>query len=55
MEKYLFFRKEPNGMRYFYEVELKDDKDAMRNVDANPGTVRVEHISGRVVYPAAVH
>jgi hypothetical protein len=54
METYLFFRKDPNtGKQFFYPVELEDDADALRNVEGNPGTVKVEDINGRVVFPNA--
>jgi hypothetical protein len=56
MQTYLFFRKDPKtGEQFFYPVQLADDADALRNVEGNPGTVKVEDMHGRVVYPAAVH
>lgn len=42
---YLFFRK--NG---FYPIELYDDADAIKNAEYNEGTIRVEDLSGRVVW-----
>lgn len=45
MEVYIFIRKEG-----FYPVELRDDDDAKRNAEINPGTLRVEDLNGRVVW-----
>jgi hypothetical protein len=42
---YLFFRKD-----MFYSLEMKNDDDARVNAECNPGTLRVEDISGRVVW-----
>ena len=43
---YVFFRK--GG---FYIVNLSGDEDVLPNVELNPGTLRVEDITGRVVWP----
>lgn len=42
---YVFFRE---GM--FYPINMKDDADAIVNAECNPGTLRVEDVSGRVVW-----
>lgn len=42
---YIFFR---DGS--FYPINMKDDDDARRNAECNPGTLRVEDINGRVVW-----
>lgn len=42
---YIFFR--DTG---WYPLELKDDADAIRNAEINPGTLRVENIHGRAVW-----
>jgi hypothetical protein len=42
---YVFFRE---GM--FYPIELRDDADARANAELNPGTLKVEDISGRTVW-----
>lgn len=44
---YVFFRKD-----MWYPIEMKDDADACANAECNPGTMRVEDISGRVVWRA---
>lgn len=46
MEVYIFIRE--GG---FYPLALKDDVDARRNAECNPGTIRVEDTVGRVVWP----
>lgn len=46
MLPYVFFRKEG-----FYPIELLNDEDAKRNAELNPGTLRVEDINGRVIWP----
>lgn len=46
MNIYIFFR---NGA-VWYPLELKDDQEAKFNAELNPGTVRVETISGKVVW-----
>lgn len=45
LRPYVFFRKEG-----FYPLELRDDEEAKRNAEWNPGTVRVEDINGKVVW-----
>lgn len=45
---YIFFRKEG-----WYPVEAKDDADVLRHVPLNPGTLRVENVEGRVIWPNA--
>lgn len=48
MNLYLFFRDEG-----FYPLELKDDSDAKRNAECNPGTIRVENaITEAVIWVA---
>jgi len=47
---YLFVRDE-----MFYPLLLRDDDDARRNAECNPGTLRVEHISGRIVWQKPLH
>jgi len=42
---YVFFRGD-----MFYPLELRDDADAVANAEYNPGTTRVEHVSGRLVW-----
>jgi hypothetical protein len=44
---YSFFREEG-----WYPVELMNDEDALENVKYNPGTVRVERITGEIVWQA---
>lgn len=46
MVPYIFFRNEG-----WYPVECKDDADVLVHVELNPGTIRVEDINRRVVYP----
>lgn len=49
MPTYLFRRAEG-----FYDLRLKDDDDARRNAETNPGTVTVLRMpSYRVVWPIA--
>lgn len=50
MTTYIFFR--AGG---WYPVKLRDDQAAIENVHANPGTIRVEHIDGRLVWPLPEH
>jgi hypothetical protein len=50
MQTYLFFRKEG-----FYPVQLKDDADAIKNALHNPGTLRVENVSGETVWELTTH
>lgn len=45
-EIYVFERAEG-----WYPLELKDDADAQRNAELNPGTLRVTTKSGRPVWP----
>ena len=45
------FHRLNDGAEYFYPVELADDEDARSNAESNPGTIRVEDIEGRVVWP----
>lgn len=45
METYVFFR--DGG---WYTVRCKDDEAAKVQAEINPGTKRVEHIYGRVVW-----
>lgn len=45
---YVFFRDEG-----FYPIELRDDDDARDNAECNPGTIRVEDHSGRIVWRPA--
>lgn len=45
MSLYIFFRAEG-----WYPVECKDDADVLRHVELNPGTLKVEDTSGRVVW-----
>jgi hypothetical protein len=48
MKVYVFRRAEG-----FYPIALKDDADAIANAQCNPGTLRVEDIDGRQVWPLA--
>lgn len=45
---YIFFRE---GM--FYPVDLDGDAEVLPNVECNPGTIRVEDATGRVVWKAS--
>ena len=47
---YTFHRKGPDGQEFFYPIELKDDEDARKNAEWNPGTIRVEDLDGNVVW-----
>lgn len=38
----------------FYMIELWDDADACVNAEINPGTVRVEDVTGRLVWGEVV-
>ncbi|WP_439448649.1 hypothetical protein [Stenotrophomonas sp. ATs4] len=49
MKFYVFRRAEG-----FYPVALKDDADAVANAECNPGTLRVEDLDGRQVWPLAL-
>lgn len=44
-EVFIFFRKEG-----WYPVTLRSAKEVPANVDANPGTLRVEDAGGRVIW-----
>lgn len=44
---YIFFRE---SGAFWYPLELRDDNDARVNAELNPGTDRVEDITGRVVW-----
>ncbi|GJD69452.1 hypothetical protein [Methylobacterium gnaphalii] len=44
---YLFFR-----TGHFYPLELCDDAEAAKNAECNPGTTKVETVSGRRVWTA---
>jgi len=46
---YIFVRKD-----MFYPIMLYDDADARANAECNPGTVRVEDHTGRIVWEAPV-
>lgn len=46
---YIFFRE--TG---WYPLELKNDKDARENAECNPGTLRVETIEGKQVWPIRI-
>jgi hypothetical protein len=50
LRTYIFFRRDPNRGFLFYPIELKDDAEAVRNAECNPGTVKVEDIQGRIVW-----
>jgi hypothetical protein len=45
MNTYLFFRKDG-----WYPLELEDDQHAKFNAELNPGTIRVETPTGRVIW-----
>lgn len=43
---YIFFRKDG-----FYPVDgIKNDEEAKRQAEINPGTIRVERLNGKVVW-----
>ena len=44
---YLFFREE----RFFYPIDLPGDWSIEDNVKCNPGTIRVETVDGKVLWP----
>ncbi|XQA74619.1 hypothetical protein ACM9XA_03520 [Xanthomonas sacchari] len=46
MNFYVFRREEG-----FYCLLLRDDADAVANAECNPGTLRVEDMNGRQVWP----
>jgi hypothetical protein len=44
---YVFIR---DGM--FYPLDLRNDTEARENAECNPGTIRVEDATGRIVWRA---
>lgn len=50
MRVYTFHREDDKHGKLFYPVTLKDDDDAIANAHANPGTLRVEDMYGKVVW-----
>jgi hypothetical protein len=46
LQPYLFIR-----ATHFYLIDLHGDEDARANAECNPGTVRVENMQGRQVWP----
>jgi len=46
MKSYIFYRE-----KNWYVIDLKDDKDAIANAKCNPGTIKVETLDKRVVWP----
>ena len=46
MRTYIFRRKED-----WYPIQCFDDKDVLVHVGLNPGTLSVEDIEGRIVWP----
>lgn len=46
MSSYVFYRDE-----MFYMIDLADDADAIANAECNPGTRRVEDMSGNQIWP----
>ena len=54
MKTYIFFR-EHNGKPVFYPAQLRDDEQAVQNAIGNPGTTKVERVSGEVVWTAQAH
>ena len=47
---YIFFREEG-----FYTIELRDDIDAIASVLQNDGTIKVESVNGRPIWPDEKH
>lgn len=48
MQLYIFFRGDK-----FYPIRLRDDEDARRNAECNPGTTKVENADGtRLIWEA---
>jgi hypothetical protein len=48
-ETYIFFRRGT-----FYPITLRDDDDARRNAECNPGTLKVENVDGsRLIWEAS--
>lgn len=45
MSIYIFFREIG-----FYPLELRNDEEAIANAKCNPGTLKVESLSGRIVW-----
>ena len=50
MQTYIFFRKEG-----WYPVELPDVAAVQKNVELNPGTIRVEDVDGKIVWQETKH
>lgn len=50
MKTYLFFRLEG-----FYPVQYPNDAEAIKGAEANKGTMRVETVSGRVIWKLKLH
>lgn len=46
MKTYIFFRAEG-----WYPVKCTNDVDVLRHVELNPGTIKVEDMDGRIVWP----
>lgn len=44
---YIFFR----GSHWYPVEGIERDEDVFEHVRLNPGTTRVEHIDGRVIFP----
>ena len=42
---YIFFREHA-----WYLLELNNDQEVIENVKSNPGTIRVETVSGKVIW-----
>jgi hypothetical protein len=47
---YLFFR---DG--HFYPVNCRNDDDARNQAELNPGTIKVENVDGKVIWPDTRH
>jgi hypothetical protein len=50
MKNYIFFRLEG-----FYPAKYKNDAEAIKGALANNGTLRVETVSGRLVWKLELH
>jgi hypothetical protein len=48
MQTYVFFRE-----GCFYLIELKDDRDAIKNAIYNKGTLKVENLNGDIIWEIA--